>query len=98
VRALHPFYLTAWVFLLDPAVAGHRISAPVCPVTISQAIKSVNQNSMSAVNRRHGLGHTEALRFGGYRFKIQREASSQFSTEAPVPWKCSRLAVTITAP
>jgi hypothetical protein len=38
-RALHPFYLTAWVFLPDPAAAGHCICAPVSPVTISLAMK-----------------------------------------------------------
>ena len=53
-RALHPFYLTAWVFLPDPAAAGHCICAPVYPVTISLAMKSVKQSSMSAVNQRWG--------------------------------------------
>ena len=33
------------------------------------------------------LAQSEALPFCGYRFKILREASSQFSTEAPVAWK-----------
>jgi REP element-mobilizing transposase RayT len=53
-RALHPFHLTAWVFLPDPAAAGHCICAPVCPVTISLAMKSVKQSSMSAVNQYRG--------------------------------------------
>jgi putative transposase len=53
-RALHPFHLTAWVFLPDPAAAGHCICAPVHPVTISLAMKSVKQSSMSAVNQRRG--------------------------------------------
>src|SRR5271157_5936499 len=53
-RALHPFHLTAWVFLPDPAAAGHCICAPVYPVTISLAMKSVKQSSMSAVNQRRG--------------------------------------------
>src|SRR5208337_5212201 len=35
-RALHPFYLTAWVFLPDH---WHSICAPVYPVTISLAMK-----------------------------------------------------------
>ena len=47
--ALRPFYLTAWVFLPDPAAAGHCICAPVYPVTISLATKSVKHSSMSAV-------------------------------------------------
>jgi putative transposase len=50
-RALHPFYLTAWVFLPDH---WHCICAPVYPVTISLAMKSVKQSSMSAVNQRLG--------------------------------------------
>jgi len=53
-RALHPFYLTAWVFLPDHAAAGHCICAPVYPVTISLAMKSVKQSSMRAVNQRRG--------------------------------------------
>jgi len=53
-RAPHPFYLTAWAFLPDPAAAGHCICAPVYPVTISLAMKSVKQSSMSAVNQRRG--------------------------------------------
>ena len=50
-RALHPFYLTAWVFLPDH---WHCICAPVRPVTISLAMKSVKLSSMSAVNRLRG--------------------------------------------
>ena len=50
-RALHPFYLTAWVFLPDH---WHCIGVPVYPVTISLAMKSVKQSSMSAVNQRRG--------------------------------------------
>ncbi|MGO8733096.1 MAG: REP-associated tyrosine transposase [Terriglobia bacterium] len=53
-RALHPYYLTAWVFLPDPAAAGHCIYAPVYPVTISLAMKSVKQSSTSAVNQHRG--------------------------------------------
>jgi REP element-mobilizing transposase RayT len=65
-RALHPSYLRAWVFLPDPAAAGHCICAPVYPVTISLAMKSVKPCSadrrfcgprlfsMSAVNQRRG--------------------------------------------
>ena len=50
-RALHPFYLTAWVFLLDH---GHGIFAPAYPVTISLAMKWVRQSSTSAVNQFRG--------------------------------------------
>ena len=50
-RGLHPFYLTAWVFLPDH---WHCICAPVYPITISLAMKSVKQSSMSAVNQWRG--------------------------------------------
>jgi len=53
-RARHPFHLTAWVFLPDPSADGHCICAPVYPVAISLAMKSVKQSSMSAVNQRRG--------------------------------------------
>ena len=52
-RTLHPFYLTAWVFLPDH---WHCICAPLYPVTISLAMKSVKQSSTSAVNQRRGAG------------------------------------------
>ena len=45
------FCLTAWVFLPDH---WQRICAPVYPVTISLAMKSVKQGSMRAVNHRRG--------------------------------------------
>lgn len=50
-RALHSFYLTAWVFLQDH---WHAICAPVHPGTISLSMKSVKQSSMSGINRRRG--------------------------------------------
>ncbi len=60
-RALHPFYLTAWVFLPDPSADGHCFCAPMHPTTISLAMKSVKLSLMSAVNRLRGeegeLGH-----------------------------------------
>jgi len=60
-RALHPFLLTAWVFLPDHR---HCICAPVYPVTISLAMKSVKQSSMSAVNHcRGGEGELWQPRF-----------------------------------
>ena len=55
--ALHPFYLTAWVFLPNASADGQGLCAPVCPVTISLALKSVKRSSMSAVNQRRWLAH-----------------------------------------
>ena len=60
-RALHSFYLTAWVFLPDH---WHAICEPVYPVTISWAMKSVKQSSMSAMNlRRSASGELGQPRF-----------------------------------
>jgi REP element-mobilizing transposase RayT len=53
-RTLHPFYLTAWVFLPDPAAAGHCIAAPRYPATISQVIQCVKQSSVTGINRLRG--------------------------------------------
>jgi putative transposase len=50
-RALHDFYLTAWVFLPDH---WHAICAPPHPMSISLAIKSVKQSSTSGINRGRG--------------------------------------------
>ena len=50
-RALHRFYLTAWVFLPDH---WHCIVAPQYPETISQVIKSVKQSSMTGINQHRG--------------------------------------------
>jgi hypothetical protein len=37
-REKHHFVLTAWVFLPDPAAAGHAIIFPRFPVTISRVM------------------------------------------------------------
>jgi REP element-mobilizing transposase RayT len=57
-RALHPFHLTAWVFLSDH---WHCICGPVYPVTISLAMKgartadfAVRVSSSSTKSRRPG--------------------------------------------
>ena len=50
-RALHTFFLTAWVFLPDH---WHVVCEPVYPATISLAMKSVKQSSMSAINQPRG--------------------------------------------
>jgi putative transposase len=50
-RTLHPFSLTAWVFLPDH---WHTICAPRYPVTISLVMKSIKQSSMTAINGRRG--------------------------------------------
>jgi len=48
-RVLHPFLLTAWVFLPDH---WHAICAAVCPLTISVVMKSIKTSSTILVNRR----------------------------------------------
>ena len=50
-RALHPFYLTAWVFLPDH---WHCIVAPRYPATISQVMKSLKQSSTTGINQHRG--------------------------------------------
>ena len=49
VRRVHPFYLTAWVFLPDH---WHAICAPVYPRTISLVMKSFKNSSTPLINRR----------------------------------------------
>ena len=51
VRVMHPFILTAWVFLPDH---WHAICAPAYPVTISLVMKSIKTSSMILINRRRG--------------------------------------------
>ena len=50
-RLLHPFYLTAWVFLPDH---WHAICAPKHPLTISRVVKSIKTSSTILMNRRGG--------------------------------------------
>jgi hypothetical protein len=49
-RAIHPFFLTAWVFLPDPAAAGQAIFAPQDPLTISEVMKSIKNSSTTLIN------------------------------------------------
>jgi len=48
-RVMHPFFLTAWVFLPDH---WHAICAPKHPLTISRVMKSIKTSSMILMNRR----------------------------------------------
>lgn len=60
-RGLHPFYLTAWVFLPDH---WHVIVAPAHPLTISVVIKSVKTSSTILINRQRGeAGESWQARF-----------------------------------
>ncbi len=65
-RALHPFYLTAWVFLRDH---WHCICAPVRPTTISLAMKSVARTAVSAV-RGSSFEKSADHRNGGPRYQL----------------------------
>ena len=53
-QAVHPFFLTAWVFLSDPAAAGHAICAPQYPLTISEVMKSIKNSSTKLTSRGRG--------------------------------------------
>jgi hypothetical protein len=46
--------LTGWVFLADPAAAGHAIIFPPFPVTISRVIESVKVGSTLRINAGRG--------------------------------------------
>jgi putative transposase len=56
MRRKHGFVLTAWVFLPDPAAAGHAIIYPPYPLTISRVFQTVKVSSMISIN----LGRGEA--------------------------------------
>ncbi len=47
-RAVHLFFLTAWVFLPDH---WHAICAPQYPLTISEVMKSIKNSSTTLINR-----------------------------------------------
>ena len=46
-RAVHPFFMTAWVFLPDH---WHAICAPQYPLTISEVMKSIKNSSTTLIN------------------------------------------------
>lgn len=60
-RRMHPFFLTAWVFLPDH---WHAICAPKYPLTISQVMKSIKTSSTVLMNR----GRAEAGELWQARF------------------------------
>jgi len=67
-RALHPFYLTAWVFLPDH---WHSICAPVRPTTISLAMKPVARTAVFAV-RGSSIEKAVDHRSGGPRYSLRQ--------------------------
>jgi REP element-mobilizing transposase RayT len=50
-RKMHRFLLTAWVFLPDPAAAGHAIIFPRFPLTISRVMESIKVSATRLINR-----------------------------------------------
>jgi REP-associated tyrosine transposase len=77
-RALHGFYLIAWVFPPDPAATRHAIGAPLDPASIALAIKSVKQSSMSAINRNRGAeGELRQARFFDRALRTAQEYSEK---------------------
>jgi len=48
-RVMHPFYLTAWVFLPD---YWHALCAPKHPLAIAWVMKSIKTSSKNLMNRR----------------------------------------------
>jgi REP element-mobilizing transposase RayT len=51
-REKHHFLLTAWVFLPDPAAAGHAILFPLFPLSISRVMESIKEKPQSLCNAR----------------------------------------------
>jgi len=49
-REKYHFFLTAWVFLPDPAAAGHAILFPCFPVTVSRVMESIKVGSTLRIN------------------------------------------------
>ena len=47
-RAVHPFFMTAWVFLPD---SWRAICTPQDPLTISEVMKSIMNSSTTLINR-----------------------------------------------
>ncbi|HET9178567.1 MAG TPA: transposase [Terriglobia bacterium] len=74
-RALHPFLLTAWVFLPDH---WHAICAPHPTATISLIVKSLKQSSTMAINRRRAAsGELWQPRFFDRALRTVREYSEK---------------------
>ena len=48
------FLLAAWVFLPDPAAAGHAVIFPGFPVTISRVMESIKVGSTLRINAGRG--------------------------------------------
>jgi putative transposase len=56
-RTEHGFLLTAWVFLPDPAAAGHAIFYPRHPLTISRVMEAIKDGATKRINlRRREVG------------------------------------------
>ena len=92
-RALHPFYLTAWVFLPDH---WHRICAPVHPTTISLAMKSVARTAVFAV-RGPSFEKAADHKTGGPRYPLRR-ASLRRPLPMPRSSTSARPRTQLTAP
>ena len=55
-RAEHSFLLTAWVFLPDPAAAGHAIFYPRHALAISRVMEAIKDGATKRINRRRQEG------------------------------------------
>jgi putative transposase len=73
-RRKHGFLLTAWVFLPDPAAAGHAILFPRHPLTISEAMESIKVGWTLRINaRRKESGVLWRARFFDRALRTVRE-------------------------
>lgn len=82
VRALHPFYLTAWFFLPDH---WHCIVTPRYPEAISGVMKCLKQSSMTGINQQRGTeGELWQPRFFDRAVRTVREYKVEYIHLNPV--------------
>jgi putative transposase len=74
MRQKQRFALTAWVFLPDPAAAGHAIIYPPHPLSIAKAMSAIKVSSMVAINYgRHEKGELWQERFFDHALRTVKD-------------------------
>jgi hypothetical protein len=83
-RALHPFYLTAWVFLPDPAAAGHCICGGWRIRSLESAISRRDQGggwgTSSRPSAKRAFGRSQTL--GRTCERMKKSCHSERSEES----------------
>jgi hypothetical protein len=84
-REEHGFLLTAWVFLPDPAAAGHTILGPRYVKGISLVRESVKVSSTRQINAQRGeLGRLWQRRFFDRALPAPKRLRRRRSSRTPV--------------